>query len=192
MNDEAVCKSLLHYNFCTAMHCELNRMWRHVKLVLLKNMIAYISIERHLVICISVLSYIAPYTICSTTQSPYNSPPGRSIHSDTNSASLGRIQPCCNYYKKTIHSHNLAQSVHNLGTICAHSVQSGRTSVLLYLQVSAAGVRHLLMGTIGGHNRAIGGHTLIKYNLTSIHHSYLSADRRCCTNPPLKGLRVET
>ena len=31
--------------------------------------------------------------------------PGIFVHSDTNSTSLGRIQPRCNYYLKTTHSH---------------------------------------------------------------------------------------
>ena len=37
----------------------------------------------------------------------YTSPPGRPVHSHTNSASLEIIQPWCNYYMKTIHLHNI-------------------------------------------------------------------------------------
>ena len=36
----------------------------------------------------------------------YTSIPGRHVHFDTNSTSLGSIQPCCNYCANTIHSHS--------------------------------------------------------------------------------------
>ena len=35
----------------------------------------------------------------------YTSPPGRFVHSNTISTSLGSIQPWCNYYAKSIRSH---------------------------------------------------------------------------------------
>ena len=31
---------------------------------------------------------------------------GRPVYSNTNSMSLGRTQPCCNYYTNVIYSHN--------------------------------------------------------------------------------------
>ena len=51
--------------------------------------------------------------ICSLEFSPYDHskhstlcpPPARPVHSDTNSTSLGSIQPHCSYYKKTVQSH---------------------------------------------------------------------------------------
>ena len=35
---------------------------------------------------------------------PYSSVPGRPVPLNTDSTSLGSIQPCCNYCTKTIHS----------------------------------------------------------------------------------------
>ena len=57
--------------------------------------------------------YIVQYPVRWKT-----SPPGRPVHSDTNSTSLGSIQPCCNYCTNTIHSHSktiqlLRKSIHS-------------------------------------------------------------------------------
>ena len=43
--------------------------------------------------------------IGSATQCFASSAGGRPVHSDTNSISFGRIQPCCNYYAKTLYSY---------------------------------------------------------------------------------------
>ena len=51
--------------------------------------------------------HFTPWQTCSFTLHPladlflYTSPSGRPVHSNTNSTSLGSIQPCCNYGAKT-------------------------------------------------------------------------------------------
>ena len=54
---------------------------------------------------VKVHSYIARYQVLGTAQRVQPFPPGKPVHSNAISTSLGSIQPCCNYCVKTIHSH---------------------------------------------------------------------------------------
>ena len=55
--------------------------------------------------CSKLCSYIAQYPVLGLFKALYMSPPGRPVHSNTNSTSLGSIQPCCSYCIKTVRSH---------------------------------------------------------------------------------------
>ena len=52
------------------------------------------------------VSYLSKQVTAKTLKALYTSPPGRHVHSDTNSTSLGGIHPCCSYCANTIHSHS--------------------------------------------------------------------------------------
>ena len=64
---------------------------------------------------IKVWFYLSQYPVRRIAQSALHFPPGRPVHSDTNSTSLGSIQPGSNYERRLfthIPNHCLSSSTH--------------------------------------------------------------------------------
>ena len=109
----------------------------------------------------------------------YTSPPGRPVHSNTNSTSLGSIQPCCNYCAETTHSF-ISTSVYS--QVVSERRQRGVDEIAQVSKRQQESRTPLLSNKIRRSNHCITA-PLRHCTTAPLHHCATAPLRHCATAP---------